>query len=103
MSRHNAGDESMVAVADDADIFLGLLHHRYHGSLQAGHVYMESPKKERTAIDIDATVEKHTPIIPDLVAAHNISGSDNVASFYGIGKATVLKVLREGISHPFIL
>ncbi len=52
---------------------------------------MESPIKERTVIDIRATVEKHRAIIPALLAGHAISGCDTVAACFGIGKGKILK------------
>ena len=57
---------------------------------------MSSPVKERAVIDIRATVESHTDIADDLLAIHGLSGADAVASFHGIGKATVVKVAKKG-------
>jgi len=59
---------------------------------------MESPIKERTAIDIGKTVEKHACIVSEILPAHALTGCDTVACYYGIGKGTALKVLRAG-SH----
>ena len=84
-----------MVVADDTDVFALLVHFR-HASLIGNPVFIQSPKKERTVIDIDATVEKNFSIIPGLLAAHALTGCDTVASYYGIGKGTALKVLREG-------
>ena len=47
-------------------------------------------------IDIRATVESHSDIADDLLAIHGLSGADEVASFHGIGKATVVKVVKKG-------
>ena len=57
---------------------------------------MVSPVQSRTVIDINASVRKHENIVHNLLAAHALSGCDTVASYYGIGKATVLKILRTG-------
>ena len=46
-------------------------------------------------IDIRATVESHSDIADDLLAIHGLSGADEVASFHGIGKATVVKVVKK--------
>ena len=34
-------------------------------------------------------------IIPNLLAAHALSGCDTVGSYFGIGKKTVIKVLKK--------
>ena len=60
---------------------------------------MESPLKGRAIIDIDATVQQNLSIILALLAAHALSGCDTVASYYGIGKGIMLKVLRAGKKH----
>ena len=82
-----------------------------HASAITTHVFMESPKKERTVIDIDATVKDNLSIIPGLLATHALTGCDTVATCYGIGKGTALKVLHAGwyllkyslCRHPFNL
>ena len=86
---------SVVVVADDTDVFALLVHFR-HASAITTTVFMESPKKERTVIDIDGTVEDNLSIIPGLLAAHALTGCDIVTTCYGIGKGTALKVLRAG-------
>lgn len=96
MAHHNAHGKALVVVADDTDIFALLLHFRHDGSINAGKVYMQSPLRGRAVIDIDATVEDNVSIIPSLLSAHALSGCDTVASYYGIGKGTALKVLRAG-------
>lgn len=84
-----------LVVADDTDIFILLLHFSYEGDISFP-VTMVSPIHDRAVIDIDATVEKHRAIIPDLLAAHGLTGCDTVASYHGIGKGIALKVLRSG-------
>ena len=54
-------------------------------------------------IDIRATVESHSDIADDLLAIHGLSGVDEVASFHGIGKATVVKVEKRVVSHSSAL
>ena len=56
---------------------------------------MESTTTSDSVIDISATVKKHSDIVPNILAAHAISGCDTVASIFGIGKPTVLKALRS--------
>ncbi|KAG1664960.1 Dual specificity protein phosphatase 16 [Nymphon striatum] len=58
-------------------------------------VLMVSPVQGRAVLDINAAVEVHKLIIPDLLAAHGLTGCDTVASCYGIGKRVALKVLRS--------
>ena len=88
-------DGTAIVVADDTDIFLLLLHFCNLKNI-ACRVLMKSPISGRAVIDIAATVEKHKGIIPNLLAAHALTGCDTVASTFGIGKATGLKVLRSG-------
>ena len=44
------------------------------------------------------TVQKHSEIVEGILPAHALSGCDTVASYFGIGKATLLKTLRSGHS-----
>ena len=83
-------------VVDDNDVFAELLHFRYTGDIPADKVQMQSPIKGRSATDIDATLEKHSSLVPNLIAAYTLTGSDTVASYFGIGKRVALKVLKEG-------
>ena len=46
---------------------------------------MESPIKERTVIDIPATVDKLGDIIPSMLAGHALTGCDSVGAYFGIG------------------
>ena len=58
-------------------------------------VYMVSPKKGKLATDIDATVATHGDLLSSLLEAHIISGCDTVCSYHGIGKSTILSVVRD--------
>ena len=55
---------------------------------------MTSPIEGRSFLDIEASVKMHREVILDLLAAHELTGCDTVASPHGIGKMTALKVLR---------
>ena len=55
---------------------------------------MTSPIRERTVIDINASVDKNRTIMDNLLAAHGLTGCDTVAMYHGIGKGVTLKVLR---------
>ena len=48
------------------------------------------------AANIKNTVTQYKVIIPQLLAAHALSGCDTVAAYFGTGKNTVLKVLKSG-------
>ena len=89
-------NSARVVVADDTDVFLLLLHFKHAGSLGNSPIYMESPLRHRSSIYINLTVQNQLPMIPGLLAAHALSGCDTVASYFGIGKIKVLKVLQAG-------
>ena len=54
-------------------------------------------------IYIRATVDSPSDIVDDLLAIHGLSGADAVASFHGIGKATVVKVTQKGCFPLFCI
>ena len=89
--------KSVRVVCDDTDVFVLLVH--YYNSRckysNSAPMIMSSPVKERAVIDIRATVESHSDIADDLLAIHGLSGADAVASFHGIGNATVVKVAKK--------
>ena len=61
------------------------------------YVLMVSPIHSRSMIDINATVNQHRDIIPNLLAAHERTGCDTVAPYFGTGKSVALNVLRSGV------
>ena len=90
--------KKVLVVADDTDIFVLLLHFCCLGDIPAStSVLMASPIRGRAVIDINATVDLHRDIIPDLLAAHGLTGCDTVATYFGIGKAAALRVLTSGV------
>jgi len=90
--------KKVLVVADDTDIFVLLLHFCCQGGIPAStSVLMVSPIHGRAVIDINATVDQHREIIPDLLATHGLTGCDTVATYFGIGKAVALRVLRAGV------
>lgn len=92
--------KKVLVVADDTDIFVLLLHFFCQGDIPASTiVLMVSPIQGRAVIDINATVDQHHELIPDLLAAHGLTGCDTVATYFGIGKAAALRVLRAGTEH----
>ena len=86
-------NNGVCVVSDDTDVFVLLLYFYAKYDL-TGFVIMESPVKDRATIDIKSSVSANKDIIPDLPAAHALSGSDTTACHYGIGKATVVNILR---------
>ena len=92
--------KKVLVVADDTDIavLVLLLHFCCQVDIQAStSVLMVSPIRGRAVIDINATVDLHRDIITDLLAAHGFTGCDTVATYFGIGKAAVLRVLASGV------
>ena len=92
--------KSVHIVCDDTDVFVLLVHYynpRCKGSYSTP---MSSPVKEQAVLDIRVTVEAHSDIADGLLAIHGLSGADEVASFHGIDKATIVKVTKEG-GFPF--
>ena len=49
----------------------------------------------RQVIDIKATTEKYSTSVDQLLRAHALSGCDTLSEMYGIGKGTVLEVMRS--------
>ena len=86
-------DGTVLVVADDTDIFVPSLYFCHQGSICC-KVLMVSPIQGRIVLDINA--EEHSSIVPDLLAAHGLTGCDTVASYFGVGKVAALKVLRHG-------
>ena len=83
--------KSIRVVSDDTDVFV-LLVHFYNSKCATSNsapMIMSSPVQEQAVIDIRATDEK-------LLGIHGLSGADTVASYHGIGKASVLKVAQKG-------
>ena len=82
-------------MADDTDIYILLLHYYNQKELNI-QMFMESPVHGRQTIDIWATAKGHDNILPNLLAAHGLSGCDTIAPCYGIGKMKILKTLKQG-------
>ncbi|KAK2555738.1 hypothetical protein P5673_022305 [Acropora cervicornis] len=58
-------------------------------------MFMTSLVQQRSMINIKATVEKHHAIDPGLLGAHALSVCDIEPTYFGIGKGTVLKILKQ--------
>ena len=57
---------------------------------------MEPTSQGRSSVNIGFTVAEHRTIAPQLLSAHALSGCDTAASYLGIGKTKVVKVLEAG-------
>ena len=77
-------DGTVLVVADDTDIFVLLLYFCHQGSISC-KVLMVSPIQGRSVLDINAATEQHSSIVPDLLAAHGLTGYDAVALYFGVG------------------
>ena len=89
------GAECLSVMADDTDVYILLLHYYNQKELNIP-MFMEFPVHGRQTIDIKPTVKDHANILPNLLAAHGLSGCDTVAPCYGIGKMKILKTLKQG-------
>ena len=78
------GMRHIPVVCDDTDVFLLLLHYYHHKKLSCG-LLMEGMSSKRTSLDIAATAKKPVNIVPQLLAAHALSGYDAVAYREGYG------------------
>lgn len=85
--------ECALVIADDTDVFVMLVHFCFYHKI-TDKVYMVSPVHGRAVLDIKAVVEKHHQIIPDLLAAHGLTGCDTVGAYHGIGKGVALRVMK---------
>ena len=89
--------QGITVISEDTDVFILLLHYYNTESITIPTI-MESPIKGRAVININKTLIKHSAIIPNVLAAHGLTGCDTVASCYGIGKGTVVKTLCSGMA-----
>ena len=75
--------ETINVICDDTDVFVLLAHNFEEESLSVSLI-MESTSRSRSSIDIGATVPNHSDIVPQLMAAHAVSGCDTVGCYHGI-------------------
>ena len=81
-----------ITVANGTDIFMLLLHFTFTGDIKS-EVYMQPRDKELSArsVNITAASQSHIKIMPNILAAHGLSGYDTVCSYFGIGKKNCKK------------
>ena len=75
-------------VADDTGVFVLLLHFCHHGDISPCHDGLSNPGPSNDC---------HSSIMPDLLAAHGLTGCDTVAQCCGIAKSVALKVLHSQV------
>ena len=86
--------QSAVIIADDTDIFVLLCHFLQLKNIKS-QVYMVSPIRNRSVIDINKTVSQNDKVVDNLLAMHGLTGCDTVAPHFGIGKSVAIKVLKK--------
>jgi len=91
----SSGVPSIRVISDDTDVFILLLHF-YQLKELACNLVMAGTSRDRSSVDIKATVQKHAHIVTQVLAAHVVSGCDTVAYLWGIGKGTIVKHLKDG-------
>ena len=72
-------------------------HHVFHntkGMAEVESFTMESTDSSASLINVKEVAKVHASIMPNLLAAHALTGCDTVSSFSGIGKMTVVKKLQ---------
>ena len=57
---------------------------------------MESPVKDRSAVDIRETVQIYKATVPYQIGVHALSACDTVGCYCDTGKGRVVKVLQVG-------
>lgn len=83
-------------ISDDTDVFVLLAYHYWKLKMSAT-ITLEATGGNRKLVDIGKTVDKHSDIMPSIIAAHALSGCDTVAKCHGIGKVSVFKKLKAGL------
>ena len=86
---------SIKVISDDTDVIVRLVHY-YAEKKLTSVLLMEPTRQGRSSANIGSTVAKHWSIVPQLLSAQALSGCDTVASYFGIGKTKVVKVLEAG-------
>ena len=73
------------------------MHNQTGGLSNHVSLFMESCSSGpgHNVISVNDVVSNHQKIMPNLLAAHALTGCDTVSSFSGIGKASVLKTLKK--------
>ena len=86
--------KTVGVLADDTDIYVVLLYH-YKGLKLTSKMFMVPTKQGRIVTDIKLTAEHLGNLCLQLLPAHALTGCDQVCTYYGIGKAKMLKVVKD--------
>ena len=89
----NENQKGISVLSDDTDVFCAFASSLPCTKSQPAYYHGISCKRQKTCRH---SRDCYKEIIPDLIAAHAISGCDTVACCYGIGKGKVLKTLKLG-------
>ena len=84
----NEGKQIFQVLCDDTNLFALLLHY-FQGLISRCQVFMVPLNEPPKIISIEGTFLKHKLLVPNLLAAHALSGCDTV------GKTTVLNTLQK--------
>jgi len=87
--------DCITVICDDTDVFVLLMHYYFTEQLTC-QLYMVGTSPSRSTMDIKATVEIHSGLVKNILAAHVLSGCDTVVCLSGIGKTTVIKTMQSG-------
>ena len=94
--------KTIKVICDDTDVFVLLVHFCSQEKLNCALI-MEATSCERISVGIQATVKKHAAIVPNLLAAHALTGCDTVAKLQGIGKGTMInKLVKQGHAFQYL-
>lgn len=97
INESSLGQRNIRVVSDDTDVLIILAHHLHmktKGLSQNMTLSIESCTSTHNVISVNDVIRQHATIMPNLLAAHALTGCDTVSSFAGIGKMTVLKKLE---------
>ena len=88
------GEDSILVMCDDTDVFLLLMHFYISKNLKA-KIFMQGTKGKRRCIDIGKPAVTNKSIVPSLLSFHALTGCDSVPGYHSIGKVGALGVLKK--------
>ena len=88
--------QNIEVICDDTDVFILLLFFYAQQQLTCGVTMRSTNSSHMKILDVQATVNENKDIVNQLLPAHALSGCDTVSQLYGIGKGTVLRILKSG-------
>ena len=71
------GMDCIRVICDDTDVVVLLMHYCFTEQLTC-QLYMVGPSPSRSTVNIKATVEKHSGLVKNILAAHALSRCDTV-------------------------